>query len=292
MKAQFDQNLLSSFYLWLENRLIKSDTKAYLTGVENTFKYVDFSDIPADMVGYQGEYRQLVADHNIDVVNSGFFVGDDFITGDSDENGGVYTDYQNGRILFPEASGTGMSITGTYSIKEVNTYISHDNDLDFLLHSDFIENGQDSPYFYSETGVLDEGAYFLPACFVSLASSENKEFSFGGEENTQARIRVMLLTKDAYILDATISRLRDTVREKITHIAYEDFPYAYSYSVKDFPYKYDTLVSDQGDNPLCSYIERVSATKVVSESLREKLNQNFSIAFLDFDLSTYRFPRT
>ena len=105
MKAQFDQNLLSSFYLWLENRLLKSDAKAYLTNLDNTFKYVDFDDIPADMIGYQGEYRQLVADHNIDVVNSGFFVGGSFITGDSDENGGVYTDYQNGRLLFPEASG-------------------------------------------------------------------------------------------------------------------------------------------------------------------------------------------
>ena len=54
MKAQFDQNLLSSFYLWLENRLLKSDTKAYITELDNNFRYVDFNDIPADMVGYQG----------------------------------------------------------------------------------------------------------------------------------------------------------------------------------------------------------------------------------------------
>jgi hypothetical protein len=174
----------------------------------------------------------------------------------------------------------------------VNTYISHDDDLEFLVHSDFIENGQDSPYFYNETGILDKGSYFLPACFVSLASSENEEFSFGGEENTQSRVRVMVLTKDSYILDSVISRLRDTVREKVTHVPYEDFPYAYSYSVKDFPYTYTGVVGDQGDSPLCSYIDRVTASKVVSEALREKLNKDFSIAFLDFDLLTYRFPRS
>lgn len=291
MKAQFDQNLLSSFYLWLENRLLKSDTKAYLTELDNNFRYVDFDDIPADMVGYQGEYRQLVADYDIDVVNSGFMVSGNFITGDSSSNGGVYTDYNNGRLLFPVASGTGLNISGTYSVKEVNTYISHDDDLEFLVHSDFVENGQDSPYFYSEEGILDKGSYFLPACFVSLASSENNEFSFGGEENTESRVRVMILTKDSYVLDSVISRLRDTVREKVTHIPYEEFPYAYSYSVKDFPYTYDETVNDQGDSPLCSYIDRVTASKVVSESLREKLNKDFSIAFLDFDLSTYRFPR-
>ena len=48
MKAQFDQNLLSSFYLWLENRLLKSDTKAYLTGLSNNFRYVDFDDMQID----------------------------------------------------------------------------------------------------------------------------------------------------------------------------------------------------------------------------------------------------
>jgi len=291
MKAQFDQNLLSSFYLWLENRLLKDDTKAYITELQNNFKYVDFDDIPADMVAYQGEYRQLVAEYNVDSVNSGFMVSGTFITGNSDENGGVLTDYQNGRLLFPQASGTDLNISGVYSVKEVNTYISHDDDLEFILHSDFIENGQDSPYFYSDSNHVGEGAYFLPACFISLVSSENTEFAFGGEEDTQSRIRVMVLTKDSYILDSVISRLRDTVREKITHVPYEDFPYAYSYSVKDFPYTYDGLITDQGSDAGCSYIERVTASKVVSEALREKLNQNFSIAFLDFDLSTYRFPR-
>ena len=194
-----------------------------------------------------------------------------------ESNGNVYTDYNNGRILFPSASGTGLNISGTYSVKEVNTYISHDDDVEFLVHSDFSENGQDSPYFYNETGVLDQGSYFLPACFVSLASSENEEFSFGGEENTQSRVRVMVLTKDSYILDSVISRLRDTVREKITHIPYESFPYAYSYSVKDFPYTYTGVVGGQGSNPLCSYIDRVTSSKVVSEALREKLNKDFSM---------------
>ncbi len=292
MKAQFDQNLLSSFYLWLENRLLKTDVKAYITQVSNSFKYVDFDDIPSDMVAYQGEYRQLVAEHNIDVVNSGFFVGNDFITGDSSANGNVYTDYNNGRILFPAASGTGLSISGDYSVKEVNTYIAHDDDVDFLLHSDFIENGQDNPYYYNDSDDVKKGSYFLPACFVSLVSSNNTEFSFGGEEDTQSRLRVMVLTKDSYVLDSMVSLLRDTVREKVTHIPYENFPYAYSYSVKDFPYKYDSTVTAQGSNPLCSYIQNVSASKVVSESIRQKINKDFSIGFLDFDLSTYRFPRS
>jgi hypothetical protein len=291
MKAQFDQNLLSSFYLWLENRLLKDDTKAYLTNVQNSFKYIDFNDIPQDMVGYQGEYRQLVAESNIDVSNSGFFINGNFITGNPQQNGGILLDYQNGRILLPSGSGTSLQISGNFSVKEVNTYISHDNDLDFILHSDFIENGQDSPYLYGKGNKLDEGSYFLPACFVSIASSENEEFCFGGEEDTKTRIRVMVLTKDSYIMDSVISRLRDTARERITHIPYEDFPYGYSYSIKNFPYFYSSLKISQGASAAISHIEKVSVSKVISEELRENLNKNFSIALVDFDLSTYRFPR-
>lgn len=291
MKAQFDQTLLSSFYLWFENRLLRDDTKAYITDLSNNFKYVDFQDISSDLVGYQGQYKQLVAESNIDVVNSGFFINDSFITGNADENGGIYIDYNNGRILLPAASGTELNISGNFSVKEVNTYIAHQNDLDLILHSDFIEEDQSSPYFYQQSDKLDEQTYFLPACFLSIASSDNTEFAFGGEEDTMTRIRVMLLTKDSYIMDSVISRLRDTAREHITHIPFEQFPYGYSFSIKDFPYSYDELKLNQGDNAPTSFIKKVSVSKVVSESLREELNKNFSIAFIDFDLSTYRFPR-
>ena len=47
MKAQFDQTLLSSFYLWFENYLLKDKSQAYSTNASNTFKYVDFADVPS-----------------------------------------------------------------------------------------------------------------------------------------------------------------------------------------------------------------------------------------------------
>lgn len=138
MKAQFDQILLSSFYLWLENRLLKDDAKCYLTNLQGNFKYVNFNDLPESFIGYQGEYRQLVAESDIDVVNSGIFIDDTFVTGDIQTNGGFYIDYNNGRILVPSEYGKNLNISGNFSVKEVNTYIAHNNDLDLILHSDFI----------------------------------------------------------------------------------------------------------------------------------------------------------
>ena len=54
MKAQFDHNVLSSFYLWFENRLVSSKVKAYNINLSNNFKYVKAYDIPSGYYGYQG----------------------------------------------------------------------------------------------------------------------------------------------------------------------------------------------------------------------------------------------
>ena len=181
-----------------------------------------------------------------------------------------------------------MTLTANSTVKEVNTYIANDSDLQMILQSDFKDGSL--PYQYQQTSELDEEIYFLPACFISIASSDNDEFAFGGEENTKSRVRVMLLSFDNYILDSVLSLFRDTVREDITHISYGDFPYGFSFSIKNFPYSYDALVSAQS-TPTTSHIQNVTVSKVVSEQLREKLNKNVSISFIDFDLSTYRFPR-
>ena len=293
MKAQFDQNVLSSFYLWFENRLLNSNSKAYQIDLSNSFTSGAFPDIPPTHIAFQGKYRQLVAEHNIDNPNSGFFLGDGFVTGNYDQNGGVFTDYDNGRLIFPQASGTfigSTALTANSTVKEVNTYITNDTDAQTILHSDFKDSATELPYQYGQTEQYDEQTYFLPACFISVASSDNTEFSFGGEEDTRTRMRVMVLSFDNYTLESVLSLFRDTVRRDITHIPYEDFPYGFSFSLKDYPYSYDNLVAAQS-SPVKSHIEEVSVSKIVSESIREKLNKNISIGYIDFELCTYRFPR-
>lgn len=290
MKAQFDQNLLSSFYLWFENRLLQEDIKAYVTGLENTFQYVEYADLPSDFIGYQGQFRQLVADSSVENTNSGIYINGDFITGDSEENGGIFIDHNDGRVVLPLASGENLDITAISTVKEVNTYIANDSDLNIILQSDFIEVGQTTPYFYNQSEKLDEKAYFLPACFISLASSENEEFCFGGKEETKNRLRVMVITRDNFVIDSVVSKFRDTARETITTIPYEDFPYGFSYSAKNFPYNYENL-KENSENQGSTHIDKVTVSKIYSERLRELMNRDLSVSLIDFDLSTYRFPR-
>ena len=293
MKAQFDQNVLSSFYLWFENKLLSDKAKAYAINLDNAFTSGNFPDIPSSHIAFQGKYRSLVGEYDIDQPNSGFFLGNHFITGNYDQNGEVFTDYENGRLIFPKASGAAIgntALTANSTVKEVNTYITNDTDAQVIIHSDFKDSATELPYQYGKTGEYDETTYFLPACFISQASSDNTEFSFGGEEDTRTMMRVMVLSFDNYTLDSVMSLFRDSVREDITHIPYESFPYGFSFSIKDFPYNYDTLVAAQS-SPDKSHIKEVNSSKVVSEKIRENLNKNISIGFLDFELCTYRFPR-
>ena len=290
MKAQFDQNLLSSFYLWFENQLLEEDIQAYVSDLDNTFKHVEYSDLPSDFVGYQGQFRQLVAEDSIDNTNSGVYINGSFVSADNKNNGSVFIDYQEGRVILPLASGENLEITANSTVKEVNTYISNDSDLNVILQSDFMEVGQTTPYFFNQSEKLDEKTFFLPACFISLASSENKEHCFGGLEDTKSRIRVMVLTRDNFVVDSVISKFRDTARKTITHLPYENFPYGFSHSIKNFPYSYTDLKAPF-ETAESSHINNVTVSKVFSERARELMNRDVSIAIIEFDLSTHRFPR-
>ena len=291
MKAQFDHIVLSSFYLWFESHLLSTKVQAYNTNLPNNFKAITAYDVPTGYIAYQGEFRQLVADTGIPNFNSGFYVNGSFVSANTSTSN-IFVDYDNGRLIVPQASGAALPISGSFAVKEVNTYITNEDEEQLLLHGDFIENGQSYPYFYNNTEKLDEKAYFLPACFISLANADNAAFSLGGEEETKTRIKVTVLTKDNYTLDAVLSAFRDTARETIVHVPYEQFPYGAFFSLKSYPYSYSQLVSGQ---PYLtsnrSFISDVTVSKIVNETVRQKINKNVLIGFLDFELSTYRFPR-
>lgn len=285
MKPQFDQKLVSSFYLWFENKLLDDSIAAYQTGVSNSYQYVETFDVPSNFYAYQGKYRQLVADYDVSVPNSGIFVGGSFVTGGQ---ANVYTDYNNGRVIFPVSSGKALTVTSVSTVKEVNTYLTNDSPEQILLESDFFIDGETIPNTSKSTKKLDEKAYWLPACFIFPATSDNEEFAFGGEEETQTRIRVMILTKDNFTMDAVLSAFRDQTRTCVPLIDFEDFPYGAFFSVKNHPYRYAVLAAQSTES---SFIQKVGASRIGKTSEKEKTDKKFQIGFLDFDISTYRFPR-
>ena len=291
MKYQYEHSLTSSFYLWFENHLLTDNVQAYSTGNANNFTAVTVNEVPNDYIAYQGEFRQLVAEQNVHGPNSGYFVGGNFVTGDYNQTNN-YIDYYNGRIIVPFASGSGLAITANSTVKEINTYIADDGEETIILHSEFRELGQSDNYLYNQTSLLDEDIYILPACFISLANSHNKELCFGGEEETINRIRVMVIATDNYYLDGILGTFKDQERAHFANINFESFPYGQFFSLKTFPYNYVNLVDSQTESDQTkNKIIKVTASKLTNDIEHESLGKDLKIGFLEFDISTYRFPR-
>ena len=286
MKTQFAHNLLNSFYLWFERELLGDKSKAYKTNQSNTFKYVDFPDVPNSHLGYQGQFRQLVADYCVDQPNSGIFIDGSFVSGDSSD---IYIDYNGGRVIVPAASGTGLNITANNTIKEVNTYVSSDDEEQLLVASDFVDASDlTETYLFSKDSKLDEKTYILPACFIRLVNNENEDFTFGGQDESITRIRVTILATDNYLLDGIVGLFSDTYERCITHVPFENSPFGHFYSIKDYPYCYEDHVSSLSGK---TYVKEVKSSKTKNSFNSEKIEKNIYIGFLDFDLSTYRYPR-
>lgn len=274
MKAQFDQQLVSSFYLWFENKLLSDNVHAYQTGINNSYQYVESYNLPTGYYAYQGNYRQLAAEYDIDLPNSGIFVNGSFVSGGQSD---FYMDYNNGRVIFPQASGQDLSITSVSTVKEVNTYLSNDYPEQVLLESDFFVDGELVPNLSNNPSKLDENTFFLPACFIFPSISENEVLCFGGEEDTQSDFRVMVLAKDNFTLDAILSCFRDGARECIPLIEFEDFPYGEFFSVKSFPYRYSDLILNSTKS---AFIEKVKASRVGGGVDQGKLDRKvFRIGF-------------
>ncbi len=286
MKTQFAHNLLNSFYLWFERELLGDKSKAYKTNQSNTFKYVNFPDVPDSHLGYQGQFRQLVADHCVDQPNSGIFIDGSFVSGDSSD---IYIDYNGGRVIVPAASGTGLNITANNTIKEVNTYVSSDDEEQLLVASDFVDASDlTQTYLFSKDSKLDEKTYILPACFIRLINNENEDFTFGGQDESITRIRVTILATDNYLLDGIVGLFSDTNERCITHVPFENSPFGHFYSIKDYPYCYEDHISSLSGK---TYVKEVKSSKTKNSFNSEKVEKNIYIGFLDFDLSTYRYPR-
>lgn len=287
MNSQFSHNIFSSFYLWFEAQLLDSNAKAYSTNESNVFQYVDFYDVPPTHCGYQGKFRQLVADQSVDVPNSGIFIDGSFVSGDSPN---VYIDYDNGRVVLPQSSGNSLNITANSTIKEINTYMTEDDEEQLLLTSDFVDSSDTSTTnLFSKTAKRDEKMFVLPACFLRVVTTNNERLAFGGEDDSMTTIKAAVLAKDNYTIDGVLSLFADKEGTCIKRIPYEDYPYGVFHDVKSFPYSYSSFSSSYDAS---SYIEKVRTSKISDSISTEKVEKNVLIGFIEFDLSTYRYPRS
>lgn len=286
MNVGFDHDLLSSLYLWFDDRL-NYFAEAYQPSITHTFEYVDTLDVPSNYHAYYSPYRQLVSASDKVAVNSFVTIGGVNVV---DKNG-IYIDYNNGRVLVDTSIyGTSKTlvITGDFAYKTVNTYITDETEENVILNSDFIISPVNQTYLQQNGGFSDK-IYTVPAVFITLSNSINEPFAFGGLDNTIANLRAVIVADSNYTLDGVLSMFRDAARTCVPLIDFEDFPFGEFSHIKTHPYKYVDL-SNASTSKCC--VDEVRASKLTDRS-REKItgSKDYKIGFLDFQVSKPRSPR-
>ena len=285
MIPQFTHKLISSFQLWFENKLVSDGCKAYFTNVSNTFRQIDFDDIPSGYYAYQGLHRQLVAEYDVDVPNSGVIINGNFVSGDSED---IYIDYNRGRVVVPEASGDSLNITANHTIKEVNVYLTEDDETQILTQSDFIDTSDTSTtHLSSKVDKLDDNIRLLPACFIKLEKNTCEPLAFGGYSDTPTSVRVIVLASSNYIVDGLLSFFTEQCQKCIPLVPFGDNPYGEIFTLKSYPYAYSDYTGGYGEK---AFISKVRTSKVTDSFSLERLQRNLVLGYIDFELSTYRYP--
>ena len=308
MKPQFDHRLQSSFYLWVDDRMTRY-WEAVESGITQTFHYSSLGvDIPSNQVAYYSPDRQLVG-NGLDVPsgvwvsgildNAGAPMDYTFVgqtTGLDPDPTGLMIDFDLGRVVMGTGITTGdatsLSITGGFNRKAFNVYMTNETEEQLLLNSDFIIADQSDETFLQNVTGLGSPNYTLPAAFVSYNASMNKPFAFGGMQDTRSNIRVVTVSEDNYELDGVLSLFRDSTEVAVPLVAFADFPYGEYFHIKNPPYTYsglyDSLMSKDGAK--YSFIEKVTCSKLFDRTYSQ-LSPNLKVGFIDFQISTPRFPK-
>ena len=281
MKATYINNLMSSFYLWLDHEvLVKGE--AFINYSGKLYNSPD-PNFPTNSI-YGSPFRQWVYDSSVPNANipSGVLVNNNFLgRGVS----GLKIDFNKGRIILNGGVSTNL-MTINYSLKEYNLYYTDEREEKLLFEKAYNITPKVTQVT-SGLGYLDTP---YPCIFIKHRSAENIPFAFGGEDSTETMSRCIVLASNSFSLDGLISILSDSARKVFPVIASENFPFNYFCDFKTgIDFNYINLCKNQPQSSLV-YIDRVTVSKL-DEVDNAKINKKCVAAIIDFELSDVRTPR-
>jgi hypothetical protein len=297
MKAQFDNQVMSSFSLWFDNKLLdKGEGFTNHSGLfyDMTDKW-NFGD---NYNVYNAPFKQFVYDTSISnaTVMTGVTVTDS-ISGRVSYNLNSAEIFAinptEGQVILKtdEFAGNITQVSGSYAIKEFSVKLTSEAEEKLLFETDFKLKPKVSQTI--NTGLFeDQQAY--PVIFLKHNGSVNNPGSFGGQEFTSIDIRAIVLTDSQFTLDGICSIFRDTYNDNFYLFDEDEFPFNYvgSYN-NDVVFNYSNTISGVNlGGPKGIYIKNVTVAKYSAGSLNDykSVNANIYAALLDFEVEKYRLP--
>ena len=283
MKPQYKHELMTSFMLWFDHELLQ-EGEAYSNKTGTVFAQSD-SRLPDSYISLQSNYKQWVNDSSITGEENPIIPTDFEGSGRAD---GIIFDFENGRLI--ETGNTlsaGDTLTGTFAVKDFNIYLTNETEEDLIIENRFKIN---SRYGTPEISGLEPYDQVVPAIFLNSEYMRNEGFAFGGEDKTTNIIKAVVVSDNEYQLDGALSIFADSTKKSISKIPFIGHPSTEYGDIKGGTYNYLSLANSYSSKTPY-YIEDVTVSKF-SERAQNKLPGNLKIGFIDFDVSTNRFPRS
>lgn len=286
MIPTFSHNVNNSFFLWFDNYLANKleAHKTYTT----KFYYYNDARLGGNKITYGSPYKQFVYDNNVAgaTIPSGLTVDGTFLsTGTS----GMMFDFDNGRVIFDSGVSTGLNITGTYTVKEFNTYITDKTEESLIVENKFIEN---SRFTVTESYIPPYDAV-TPAIFISTSNIENEPFALGGQDETKISMKGVIFAENLYQVDGILSACADAAERCFNLIPMTKHPLAEFRNIKTglYPtgYDYASVSSDYSADKV--FIYDVGTSKM-RDNISKEINPTLNIGFIDFELGNIRYPRS
>ena len=287
MKPQFDSQVLSSFLLWFDNKLLtKGEAYQNTTG--------QFYSVLDDYYGYNAyasSYSQIVADASIAgaIIPTGLYAGNTLVNVGEGGSDGLYSiDYNNGRSYWSGAQSS--DVTGSFAIKDFNVFLTNRTEDEILFQTQYTNRNQISDVV--PTGLQSDTKTY-PVVYLKNAGGRNEPFAFGGQDNTIVYTRAIVVADSQYEVDAIGSIFRDTQKEYIPLLTEAEQPFNALGGYRDnVQYNY-TGVTDCKDESQKAFLDEVNISRFDRSLENEvrKFNPNVYSSIIDFEISKVRFPR-
>ncbi|NDG53220.1 MAG: hypothetical protein EBY39_09395 [Flavobacteriia bacterium] len=281
MKPQFQHELTTSFMLWADN-FITNTAEAYQNYTSPLYPMDTDDQLGEDFVTYSSPHKQWVFDESVEgaQIPSGIYNNGEFI--ERGENG-LILDFDDGRVILDSSFGANnTTLSGQYSVKEFNFYITNQTEEQLIIDSKFDSNGR----FKQELSGIAPHKQVIPAIFVNPELVQNEAFAFGGEDKTTTNIRCVIFAENTFQLDGALSVFTDSKNEVFSKLDFSDYPLNEFGDVTGFNYK--TVATEKKSRLF--HIEDVRASKL-SDRVSKNIDQSLFIGFLDFEVTNLRFPR-
>ena len=288
MKTQFENRVMSSLLLFVDHVLLKNGD-AY---TNHTSYFEETTQSFANYYSYGSPFKQLVSDSSISgspgysapAIMSGAYINSGgwkfFPVGTSGLNS---INYRQGEVNLTTQITGASRISGTYAIKDFNTYLTTLTEEEILFETKY----KVRPKTLQTTTGLAPGTQTYPAIFLKGSLSDNVPFSFGGCDQTNINVRMVVLADSAFDLDGACSILKDVVKSNV-YLIQDELPFNAIGAYTGKAYNYTGIAT--GENTV--FLNKAIVSKNVGGlSPYNKINPEMHSAFVDYEIIVARYPR-